>query len=460
MFRYKNILGLSLLCMGFSMGIAQYAQAAPAAQVDFARTASAPNQIGFMHGAMTDYHVAASTPAVIQRASELMPGMWRGADLPWSMDSGVALGMGATPVYVLSDLWNANTPNPKAGCKNMFWNRPLPFQNMQVWRAWVTQQINQIGLRQPSGAVWIDVWNEPDISMFWPAQPNPRCYSNRIVDRDGSKYLMVFAAAEKIIRQKLGRRAKIIGASTAGGAFDWTNKILLYCAKVGCRLDAVAWHFAGGSQKSVDLLGSYAAKLRSGLARNRAWRKASLGTRTPLWMTEYLPAPYHLMPGSLLSYWYAQERAGIAKAAICDWRDAGSRLNSLLESDGTPRSIWWAARAYAQGRSHRVATSTNSGYYSVLASRSGLGDVPQILVGNNAAASRTQTIGLSGLDKVGITSRLVWSYHPLPVAVRGQPFPQLPDSQPGGSVAVRSGKAAISVRVPSGGMWVVDLAAG
>lgn len=425
--------------------------------VDFARLTHPGNQIGFMHGRMGDPNLAYSNPAVIQKAKELMPGIWRGVDSAWSMNSESAMQTGAAPVYVLSDLWNANTPNPQTGCTNMFWNRPLPFQDIETWKSWVDEKIAQIAARQPTGPVWIDIWNEPDWPVYWPSRPNPKCYPDSIVDATGSRYLAVFAAAEKVIRQRLAGRARIIGASTATSTWDWTKKMLDYCSRAGCKLDAIAWHFAGGTQASVDLLPRYAGLLRKELSRNKAWIKASQGARTPLWMTEYLPVRYHLMPGSMVSYWYGQERAGVSMAALTDWRDQGSRLNSLLEEDGSPRTTWWAARAYALGRKSRVLSWTGSGYYSLLASRQGLGGKAQILVGNNLSVPRAQSIQLNNLGSIGIRGALNWSYRILGPAKRGEPVVNLPQTKMGGRVRVQKGKAMIRVRVPSGSIWMIDL---
>jgi len=431
--------------------------ATPTVSADFSKPTNPKNQMGFMHGAVTHYRFADSNPAVIARANELLPGIWRGSDAAWSIDTDVALQSGATPIHILSNLWNTEVPT-KPGCAEMFLDGPLPFQNLNNWKAWVHQRALQLASVQPTGEIWVDIWNEPDWWRFWPTKRNDKCFSRSLVDSNGSKWLATFLAAEQVLRHDLGSRVKIIGPSAATSVWSWSEKLINFCASKGCKIDAISWHLCGGTQGSVDLIPGYTAKLRNNFIGLPNWQKATAGAATKIWMTEYMPGAYHLMPGALTSYWYGLEKAGVDGGALAEWNDTNARLDSLLERDGTPRSLWWAARAYAVGRAARVATSTNIGWWSMLASRQGLTGGAELMVGNNSMAAKPVTINLSGLTAIHANKTLAYQVRVLPqVGPGGAPMPTLPAAVISKQVAVNAGKAKIILTPPRGGMLLVQL---
>ena len=452
---------IALFAIGCFLFTAAAARSATiSTQVDFSRLTHPKNQLGFTHGAVTHRSNAAYRDTVVARADELMPGLWRGVNQPWSFDLGVAQDAGATPIHILGDEWNSSVSNPKPGCNEMFWNRPLPFQNLTVWKNWVAEQAAVLAANQPTGTIWVDIWNEPDWNRFWPTQRNDKCYSKSIVDTDGSKWLATFLAAEQTLRHTLGSRVKISGPSAATSVMNWTTKLVNFCAAKGCKIDAIAWHLCGGTQGSVDLIGKYTTQLRGLVARDAKWSKATAGANTLIWMTEYIPSTMRLFTGSYISYWYALERAGVDGGALAEWNDVNSSLDSLLEENGAPRATWWAARAYAMGRASRVYTQTSSGYYSLLATRSGIGGNTQILIGNNNVAANPISISLRGLNTLGWSKSVVASIHVLPqIALNGSSaMPELPAAQAMRPVAIKSGAATIQVTPPRGGALLVNLA--
>ena len=415
--------------------------------------------MGFMHGAVTHYSNAATRDAVIARANDLLPGLWRGVNQPWSFGLGVVQDAGATPIHVLSGEWNSSVSNPKPECNEMFWNRPLPFQDLAAWKAWVAERAAVLAVNQPTGTIWVDVWNEPDWPRFWPTKRNDKCYSKNIVDADGSKWLATFLAAEQTLRKTLGSRVKIIGPSVATSVMNWSTKLVNFCAAKGCKIDAVSWHLCGGTQGSVDLIGKYTSQLRGLLVKDAKWRKATAGANTLIWMTEYMPITMRLFTGAYVSYWYALERAGVDGGALAEWNDDNSSLDTLLEADGTPRANWWAAKAYADGRANRVFSQTSSGFYSLLATRSGIDNKTQILVGNNDSTASPITISLRGLNTLGWSNSVVASLRVLPqIALNGSSaMPELPAAQSLRAVTVQRGAATIKVTPPRGGALLVDL---
>ena len=412
-----------------------------------------------MHGAVTHYRFADSNPFVIARANDLMPGLWRGSDAAWSIDTNVAVQSGATPIHILSNLWNSEVPT-KEGCKEMFLGRQLPFQNIAAWKAWVHTQSLELAAGQPTGDIWVDIWNEPDWFRFWPTTRNDKCFSKSLVDTDGSKWLATFLAAEQVLRKDLGSRVKIIGPSAATSVWSWSEKLVNFCASKGCKIDAISWHLCGGTQGSVDILPKNTKMLRDALAGLPNWKKATAGAATKIWMTEYLPSQYHLMPGGLVSYWYGLEKAGVDGAALAEWNDTNARLDSLLERDGTPRSMWWAARAYAVGRATRVATTNvlATSSWSMLASRNGLTGGAELLVGNNAQTPKAVTVNLSGLQTVGGTKTLNYQVRILPmVGSDGAAMPLLPPAASSGKATIKSGSAKLTLTPPRGGVLLVSI---
>ena len=346
--------------------------------VDFGKRVHVGNALGFMHGGLKRLPVVIEQ-RVESRASQLLPGIWRGVPQSWSLDPSIVRSVGAEPVIQLGDIWGL--PG--------HWPKVWPDQNLTAYAKWVQARAANIKAWFPRGRVWVDIWNEPDSHAFWPIHRDPKLLG----------YFSAFRVAERTLRRSLGPRVRIIGPSTASNASMWTGRLVRYCAQFGCRIDGIAWHANFQKTSLMEGLGGAMQRLRARAQSDPRWRRV---VRQPadFLITEYVSSGKRTDPGALLSYWSQIEKGGGAHAAFSVWKvdkPSDGLLDSLLDSQGRPRDSWWAARAYALGRTTRVRTATTSARWPALAASSGIGARPEVLVGSWGAQSGGVNVCMSGL---------------------------------------------------------------
>jgi len=365
------------------------------------------------------------------RAELLHPSIWRGIVSSWSFSMKDVNDSGATPVIQLGDLWGLPGRWPKV------W----PDEDLPAWERWVRLKAAQIAKWVPTGPVWIDVWNEPDSAGYWPISRDPALHG----------WMNAFAVAERSIRSVIGPRARIMGPSTVSQSSYWTATLIDYCASHGCKIDGIAWHSLTGP-KTMSGLGS---ALRAAHARSLSdphWR-AVLGNYSRSYVPEYNPYDQRLSPGAMLAYWAQLEYGRADGAALSVWTRGGTAvdgvLDALLDIHGNPRSTWWAARAYALGRTSRVKASSSSPLTPVLASSKGSLHRREILIGDFSSAARTVSVSISGLKGRRQKFKLA-TYH-----VVGKPWlghVSAPNWVWIPSAAIVRGTATVRFRVLRGGM--------
>jgi len=380
----------------FSLTDSAEAVSSPAAviNVDFKKRVKVGNAVGFMHGGLDRLSSAVRARAEI-RAAQLSPGIWRGVPQTWSMNPDTVARVGAEPVIQLGDLWGL--PG--------HWPKVWPDQDLAAYSEWVETKALMIKQWFPTGTVSVDVWNEPDTARFWPVSRDPNLMG----------YFAAFRTAEHALRKVLGSRVRIIGPSTASRASAWTGRLVNYCAANGCKLDAIAWHANFNGTGLMDGLDSSMQRIRRKAGTDRTWKRV---VRQPVrfLVTEYVSAGKRTDPGSLLAYWSQIERGGGGQAAFSVWREGDESdgvLDSLLDSDGQPRSGWWAARAYTIGRRSRVSTSSSSALWPALAARRGLSGKREVLLGSWGSRGAWVQVRLSGLPKGNLGLRLAAIKAPL-----------------------------------------------
>jgi len=454
----RNTTGLTVTSISLFLALSAGAAAqGPTTAVNFNHLTHPRNQMGFMHGALGAYWNSSSNKAVENRAKLLNPLIWRGNEALWSLNTKTITRTGAMPIYTLSAGWQAVLPNPKRGCSELFWNRNLPFQNWAVWKKWVSKQADHFAALRPRGDIWIDIWNEPDHPKFWPVERRDKCYSSHLVDKNGGKWLKTFLVAEQVIRARLGRRAKILGPSVSSKAMQWSSRLVNYCARYHCRLDALAWHICGGGQSGIDRIAPEVRRAKRLMKVDHNW-KSVLGTNGQVMMTEYASNSMHLRPAGLLSYWYALERSLVAASALSIWKEPdGSKLAGMLTAAGRPKPLWWAARAYAAGRRWRVASSTNNGYWSILASRHGITNGPEFLLGNNHTRRFKIKVLLRELDGLGFRHYIRVDVINLARTRSGVVMNKLPKGRRSSWIRVVHGSAALYLSPAPGSALLVSI---
>jgi hypothetical protein len=133
------------------------------------------------------------------------------------------------------------------------------------WRAFLTL----LAARYPASAA-IEVWNEPNSSLYWGGAPDPVRYAQVVrLARDGVR------AADPSMPVVLGGLADVSGAAGMPAA-DFLSA--LYAQGIAGVVDGIGYH-------PYAALPDTAGALRRGVQRVRAVRDGA-GDRTPLWITE------------------------------------------------------------------------------------------------------------------------------------------------------------------------------
>ena len=195
------------------------------------------------------------------------------------------------------------------------------------WSAWenlveeLLQDANSKGLR----VLW-DVWNEPDLSMFW--------------DRSAEQFFETWKRAVNTIR-RVDPKAIIVGPSLAKGAY-YLYGFLLKAHANNVLPDIISWHDVSlDHPNNVSSVRQFMAKYQI--------------PDRPISINEFQPADGKYRPG-LTVWWLAHiEDEGPDSAAYACWQDPTgywdcdvNTLDGLLTADGQARSIWFAHKGYAE----------------------------------------------------------------------------------------------------------------
>jgi hypothetical protein len=336
---------------------------------DFGERDAPKLKLGFLHN-------LSSTAPSDDLLLPLKPTAWRSSEHTAPADRVRALG--ASQTIVLSDHWSY----PVHG-----W-RPTgpPWTQLDRYEAWVRQFARRY---KGQGLHYWDIWNEPDYKVFW--------------DGTREQFYETFAVAERVLRQELGREARIVGPSTTRWRLDWIESLAEFCLDRGCRFDAVSWHDLPNDMRSLPQLSERIERTRALLSRPRY---QPIGVRE-LHVNEIMGEGIQFKPGAAVGYFSELERGGADLAIKSCWPDSSGRVNcqgqtldGLLDWDtGRPRALWYTWRAYADGRSSRVRSYSRNARIAVLASRSSrLRAQAQLLLGNIGSARRSARVWLCGLD--------------------------------------------------------------
>ena len=416
-------------------GLLIIAPAAHAATVsaDFRASETPELKVGFLH------NLSASAPSD-ELLAPLKPTAWRSSESSAPADR--VRSFGASQTIVLSDHWSY----PSHG-----W-RPAgpPWTQLEGFAAWVRQFAQRYKGR---GLFYWDIWNEPDFNIFW--------------DGIREQFYETFAVAERALREVLGPDARIVGPSTSMWRLDWIEGLADFCLERGCRFDAVSWHDLPDDMRSLPRLSERVESTRALLSQPRY---QSLGVRE-FHVNEIMGRGIQFMPGAVVGYFSELESARADVAIKSCWPDSRDRVNcegqtldGLLDWDtGQPRSLWYTWRAYAEGRSSRVHSSSRDSRISVLASRrSRRPGEAQLLLGNIGAVGRDASVRLCGLRELtagrnrATSVRLLVERHP--DTEEAVSLPTL-DSQVGRLRVTKGGRQAVGrVALPDlGGALVAYL---
>ena len=326
---------------------------------------------GFLHSFTT------STPTD-NLVIPLRPQLFR--SYPESGDSGAfptydrAAAMGAKTQLVVSDAYGYESPLPGDG------------GSWVAWEDLCRELVNHATLE--GKAVQYDLWNEPDIDLFW----------------SGSKeqWLETWKRGVQAIRA-LDPAATIVGPSMSSysNAFLPMHEFLTYARDNSVLPNVISWHqFNGNFTADVNDLRAFTAA--QGININR------------ISLNEIVDQVDTTKPGVLPRYFAQIERNGIESAVHSCWDESpgvnaclNGSLDGLLTSDTKqPRSTWWTYERYGKMTGTSVST-VNSETLDAVASRDtgaayillGRFDVPD--AGNDAQLFLTNLGSIADLIQNG-----------------------------------------------------------
>ncbi|UOX90726.1 RICIN domain-containing protein [Amycolatopsis sp. FBCC-B4732] len=245
--------------------------------------------------------------------------------------------LGGRFVLLVHDLWGADGyPISRFPGDNGDWT---DYDNF------LTRLIGDV--RATGAPVEWDLWNEPNISLFW--------------NRPQSQYFALWQRAYQRIRAAFPAQP-IIGPSLAGvpsTSAGWWTQYLDFVRSANVVPDIVSWHSLPGDPVA-----------------NVAAANASLDARgiphpRPYQINEY-GASNEQNPGDGSWYITRLERAG-ADGLRANWASGGNLhndLGNLLVHDSAgqhqPKGEWWVYRFYGS-QTGRIAATTPSGSYDAFA---------------------------------------------------------------------------------------------
>ncbi|WP_405848895.1 RICIN domain-containing protein [Streptomyces sp. NBC_01518] len=275
---------------------------------------------------------------------------------------------------LVSDIYGANGGQPS--------NTTYPCDNGNCAN-WVSFIDATVGALQASGLKFsYDIWNEPDISVFWTRGVN------------SAQYFQMWDTAYREIR-RIAPSAQIVGPSLAftpqSNPGEWRTW-LAHVKAAGTVPDMITNHDEGDVDDPVTVSQSL----------NSALTTAGIGA-LPLSANEYQPADRQTAG---VTAWYLARfaQSGYTNAMRGNWVCCVTpNLTGVLTQSGgswQPTGNWWALRDYADMTGSLVDTSGQVGSTAISASEDPTNKRAVAIIGNANGNSGTASVTFNGLASV------------------------------------------------------------
>ncbi|MET7703037.1 RICIN domain-containing protein [Streptomyces sp. NPDC005485] len=275
---------------------------------------------------------------------------------------------------LVSDIYGANGGQPS--------NTTYPCDNGNCSN-WISFIDSTVGALQASGLKFAyDIWNEPDISVFWTRGMN------------STQYFQMWDTAYREIR-RIAPSAQIVGPSLAftpqSNPGEWRTW-LAHVKAAGTVPDMITNHDEGDVDDPVTVSQSL----------NSALTTAGIGP-LPLSANEYQPADRQTAG---VTAWYLARfaQSGYTNAMRGNWVCCVTpNLTGVLTQSGgswQPTGNWWALRDYADMTGTLVDTSGQVGATAISASEDPTNKRAVAIIGNSNGNSGTASVTFNGLASV------------------------------------------------------------
>ncbi|EAW08790.1 glycoside hydrolase family 39 protein [Aspergillus clavatus NRRL 1] len=208
---------------------------------------------------------------------------------------------GATFIFLIHDLWGAD------GGQNA--SAPYPGDNgdWTSWDTYLTHLFEDIQKNDMTDGLVIDIWNEPDLSIFW--------------KRTQEQYLQMWGRTFHRFRSEFSNKVQLSGPASAAeplASSTWWQAWASFVARNNSIPDQYAWHMEGGGG---DLLSTHAGLLH--------WQKTYGLPSRPININEYAILTEEVPAGS--AWWISQLERINAHGLRGNWL-GGYQLHDFMAS--------------------------------------------------------------------------------------------------------------------------------
>ncbi|KAF5584813.1 glycoside hydrolase family 39 [Fusarium pseudocircinatum] len=290
-------------------------------------------------------------------------------------------------ILLIHDLWGADSTQGKG------FPYPGDGGNWKNWNAFLDQVFSDILKNKMTAGLEIDIWNEPDLNLFW--------------DAPQTQYLNMWKRTYERIRKELPG-VQITGPSTTTPPTvdsEWYNNYLKFIAKTNTIPDFYSWHLLATDRN-----------LRESKAQFDTLRKKYKLPERPININEYASWDGEQNPAGAVFYISQFERHN-AHGLRANWASQGQLhdflANLLVKNSGgdySPAGEWHVYQYYNQAmKGNRVATSpSDDELFEVYATRGGSAGTVKILAAiRPVAGKKTYNLAITGLSAVKVKGSTV-----------------------------------------------------
>ena len=337
--------------------------------VDFAAVQHVNSASGLLYGT--------TTTTAADRLAPLRPRFWRYTDFHWPQPISPS-----TIFYRRVDLarhFYSIVPDVETQLMlSTYYGFPVDnWPNGAPWLNWTGYETHLRGvvrrLRDDHLPDTFEVWNEPDIPMFW--------------NGTRAQFHELYLRAYRVIRAEMGPDVTVAGPTLGTYIHADVEAFLEFCLANGCEVNDLTYHTLDDSPPGIAAIAADARDARASFLENP--RYAPLKIRRIV-INEIVGPRYTHQPAGTLTHYAEFEAGGADLGGRSTWIDSagtpegfnGTLAGLLTAGSLQPRSVWWAHKLYADGVATRVASSVSGPHIVALASRASDTEFPQVLVGH------------------------------------------------------------------------------